>query len=98
MFFVRQSRAMSSGQVASSHPAFNLHTLRPCVFFGFGIISPMKRITRGFRQGASTAIVDGRKTGITMQGAELVVRRVVGKLGKLPGTVEIWTKEGILRR
>ena len=28
-------RAMSSGRVASSHPAFNQHTFRPCEFFGF---------------------------------------------------------------
>ena len=26
---------MSSGRVASSHPAFNLHTFRPCDFLGF---------------------------------------------------------------
>ncbi|ERI76221.1 hypothetical protein CLOSYM_02756 [[Clostridium] symbiosum ATCC 14940] len=26
---------MSSGRVASSHPAFNLHTFRLCDFFGF---------------------------------------------------------------
>ena len=65
---------------------------------GTSLNTPVKRIQEGFEQGALTVIVDGRKTGITMQEAESTVRRVVGKLGKLPGTVEIWTKEGILRR
>ena len=65
---------------------------------GTSLNTPVKRITEGFEQGASTVIVDGRKTGITMQDAETIVNRVIGKLGELPGSVEIWTNEGIFVR
>lgn len=65
---------------------------------GASLNTPVKRITEGFKQGASTIIIDGRKTGITMQEAETVVNRTQGKLGKLPGTVEIWTNDGIFTR
>ena len=65
---------------------------------GASLNTPVKRIAEGFEQGASTVIIDGRKTGITMQDAETVVNRAQGKLGKLPGTVEIWTNDGIFTR
>jgi hypothetical protein len=65
---------------------------------GTSLNTPVKRITEGFKQGASTVIIDGRKTEITMQDAKTIVNRVIGKSGELPGIVEIWTKEGIYRR
>ncbi len=65
---------------------------------GTSLNTPVKRITEGFKQGASTVIIDGRKTEITMQDAKTIVNRVIGKSGELPGVVEIWTKEGIYRR
>ena len=65
---------------------------------GTSLNTPVKRILEGFEQGAETVIIDARKTGITMQEAEKIIDRVIGKLGKLPGTIEIWTNEGIFVR
>ena len=47
---------------------------------GTSLNTPVKRITEGFNQGASSVIIDGRKAEITMQDAENVVDRVIGKL------------------
>ena len=66
---------------------------------GTSLNTPIKRITEGFEQGASTVIIDGRKTNLTMKEVEIIFDRVRGKLGgELPGTVEIWTNEGIFMR
>ena len=44
-------------------------------------------------------LIDGRKTGITLEQTDTVINRASGKYGgTLPGKVEIWTNEGIIRR
>ncbi len=59
----------------------------------------LTRIENGFNQGAETVIIDGRKTGLTLEQANTIINRALGKYGgTLPGKVEIWTTEGILRR
>ena len=66
---------------------------------GTSLNTPVKRIYEGFRQGASTVIIDARKTGLTLEQAEVIISRAKGKMGgNLPGNVEIWTTEGILKR
>ena len=43
-------------------------------------------------------LIDGRKTGITLEQTDTVINRALGKYGgTLPGQVEIWTNEGIIR-
>ncbi len=66
---------------------------------GSSLNTPVKRIREGFSQGATTVIIDARKTTITLKNAKIIVDRAEGSLkGKLPGKVEIWTNEGIYRR
>ncbi|MDE6947243.1 MAG: hypothetical protein K2P14_08690 [Anaeroplasmataceae bacterium] len=66
---------------------------------GTSLNTPVTRIQDGFKQGAEAVIIDGRNTGLTIDNANTVIERVVGKYGgELPGTVEIWTIEGIIRR
>lgn len=66
---------------------------------GTSLNTPVTRIQDGFKQGAETVIIDGRNTGLTLNDASTVIERALGKYGgKLPGTVEIWTTEGIIRR
>jgi ABC-type transporter Mla subunit MlaD len=52
----------------------------------------MKRIQKGFSQGAESVIVDARTSGLTKAQAEEIIARVKGKYpnGRLPGTLEIW--------
>ncbi len=66
---------------------------------GTGLNTPVTRIQDGFRQGAETVIIDGRNTGLTLDAANIVIERALGKYGgELPGIIEIWTTEGIIRR
>ena len=66
---------------------------------GTSLNTPVTRIQDGFKQGAEVVIIDGRNTGLTVDNANTVIERVLGKYGgELPGTVEIWTVEGIIRR
>ena len=66
---------------------------------GSSLNTPVKRIREGFSQGATTVIIDARKTTITLKDAKIIVDRAEGSLkGTLPGKVEIWTNEGIYRR
>lgn len=67
--------------------------------FGSSLNTPVTRIQEGFAQGAENVIIDARKTGMTLEEATKVIERVLGIYSdKLPGTIEIWTIEGILRR
>ena len=44
-------------------------------------------------------LIDGRKTGVTLEQTDTVINRASGKYGgTLPEKVEIWTNEGIIRR
>ena len=66
---------------------------------GTSLNTPVTRIQDGFKQGAEVVIIDGRNTGLTIDNANTVIERILGKYGgELPGTVEIWTIEGIIRR
>ena len=66
---------------------------------GTSLNIPVTRIQDGFRQGATMVIIDGRNTGLTLYDANIVIERVLGIYGgEMPGTVEIWTMEGIVRR
>lgn len=66
---------------------------------GTSLNTPVTRIQDGFKQGAEAVIIDGRNTGFTVDNANTVIERVLGKYGgELLGTVEIWTVEGIIRR
>lgn len=66
---------------------------------GNSLNTPLTRIQEGFGQGAETVIIDARKTGMTLEEAEQVIKRALGIYkGSLPGTVEMWTKEGTIRR
>ena len=66
---------------------------------GSSLNTPVTRIQDGFEQGAQTVIIDGRKTELTLEQADTVINRALRKYGgTLPGKVEIWTNEGILRR
>ena len=61
--------------------------------------TPVSKIQNGFKQGADTVIIDARKTGITIQDANTILNRAALTYGgELPGTVEIWTNEGIVTR
>jgi hypothetical protein len=59
----------------------------------------MKRVQEGFAQGGKTVIIDGRDAGLTTSQAQEIINRAAGKYpnGQLPGTVEIWINEGIIR-
>jgi hypothetical protein len=52
----------------------------------------MKRIQKGFSQGAETVIIDARGSGLTSSQAGEMINRVKGKYpnGQIPGKVEIW--------
>ncbi len=66
---------------------------------GTSLNTPVTRIQAGFRQGATMVIIDGRNTGLILYDANIVIERVLGIYGgEMPGTVEIWTMEGIIRR
>ena len=66
---------------------------------GTSLNTPVTRVQDGFKQSAETVIIDGRKTGMTLEQANIVIERAMGKYGgTLPGTVEVWTTEGIVRR
>ena len=65
---------------------------------GISDSTPVKRIRKAFQQHASVVIIDARKTEMLFQDAEVVISRVKGIMGELPGNVEIWTKQGIFRR
>ena len=66
---------------------------------GESLNTPVTRIQDGFNQGAEVVIIDGRKTGLTLNDANTVIERALGKYGgELPGKVQIWTKEGIIGR
>ena len=63
------------------------------------INTPVTRIQDGFGQGAETVIIDARKTGMISEQADNVIKRVLGIYkDSLPGIVEMWTKEGTIRR
>ncbi|SCM83031.1 conserved hypothetical protein [uncultured Sporomusa sp.] len=57
------------------------------------------RIQKGFKQGAEVVIIDARQAGLTAEQASQVLTRASGTYeGKLlPGKVEIWTVEGIIK-
>ena len=66
---------------------------------GSSLNTPVTRIVDGFAQGAQKVLIDGRQTGLTIEQANTVVDRAIGSMGgKLPGEVEFWTIDGILRR
>ena len=52
----------------------------------------MKRIQKGFIQGADTVILDARDTGLTEYQANEIINRVAGKYPNkiIPGKIEIW--------
>ena len=53
---------------------------------GSSLNTPVTRIQDGFEQGAQTVIIDGRKTGLTLEQADTVINRALGKYGgTLPG-------------
>lgn len=58
------------------------------------------RIQEGFKQGAQTVIVDGRVAGLTSEQANQILNRAAGTYQNkaLPGQVEIWTIDGVIRR
>jgi hypothetical protein len=64
---------------------------------GTSLNTPVTRIQDGFKQGALTVVLDGRKTGLTAEQAEVVLGRTNGiyKDG-IPGKIEIWTVDGII--
>jgi hypothetical protein len=57
-----------------------------------------KRIYEGFQQGADTVIIDGRDAGLTTHLAQEILQRAAGKYPDkmVPGTVQVWTSEGII--
>ncbi len=66
---------------------------------GTSLNTPVTRIQEAFKQGAEVVIIDGRKSGLTLEQANTVIERILGKYGgELPGEVQIWTTEGIIRR
>ena len=66
---------------------------------GTSLNTPVTRIQNGFAQGAKTVIIDARKTEMTLEQAQNTIDRAVGIYnGCLPGNVEIWIKEGVLKK
>ena len=66
---------------------------------GTSLNTPVTRIQDGFKQGAEIVMIDGRNAGLTLNDANTVIERALGKYGgELPGIVEIWTTEGVIRR
>ena len=50
-------------------------------------------------KGVETVIIDARKTGMTIEQADNVIKRVLGIYkDSLPWIVEMWTNEGTIRR
>lgn len=56
---------------------------------GKSLYTPVTRIQDGFKQGAEAVIIDGRNTDLTLNDANTVIERALGKYGKLPGKVQI---------
>ena len=56
------------------------------------------RIQDAFAQGCETAVIDGRKAGLTVEQAQQILNRTAGTYTNkvLPGNVEIWTNDGIV--
>ena len=58
--------------------------------------TPIKRIQEGFKQHASTVIIDARKTNLSIDDLVEVISRARGIYnGQLPGEVQFWTNESI---
>ena len=65
---------------------------------GTSLNTLVTRIHQGFGQNAETVILDARKRDLTVEQAKAIITRAIGTYhGTLPGKVEIWTKEGIVR-
>lgn len=65
---------------------------------GTSLNTPVTRIQNGFSQGAETVIIDGRGSGLTAEQANTVIERIQGIYkNNIPGKVEIWTSEGIIK-
>ena len=91
------------------NPRSNVNDKKTADFFVDGVLTelktlngeslntPVTKIQRGFKQHASTVILDARKTKLTKDQALQVLVRINGKYkNKIPGKIEIWTKEGII--
>ena len=67
---------------------------------GTSLNTPVTRIQDGFKQGAQSVIIDARNVGLTSEQAKQILNRAAGTYSNktLPGKVEIWTKDGIVRR
>lgn len=67
---------------------------------GTSLNTPVTRITDVFKQGADAVIIDARNVGITAEQANQILNRAAGTYQNkvLPGQVEIWTVDGIIRR
>jgi len=64
---------------------------------GTSLNTPVTRIQDGFKQGASTVIIDGRASGLTAEQANTVIDRINGIYkNNIPGKIEIWTNSGII--
>jgi hypothetical protein len=64
---------------------------------GTSLNTPVTRITDGFKQGASTVIIDARTTGLTIEQANTVLNRLNGIYNNnIPGKIEIWTNFGTI--
>ena len=64
---------------------------------GTSLNTPVSKIQKAFNQGASTVIVDGRATDITIEQANGVLSRINGIYKEnIPGSIEIWTNAGIV--
>ena len=64
---------------------------------GTSLNTPVSKIQKAFNQGASTVIVDGRATDITIEQANVVLSRINGIYKEnIPGSIEIWTNAGIV--
>jgi RHS repeat-associated protein len=67
---------------------------------GTSLNTGVTRIQEGFKQGASTVIIDARQNGMTIENAQSVLNRAAGTYPDkvLPGRVEIWTGDGVISR
>ena len=65
---------------------------------GNSLNTAVTRIQEGFNQNAQHVIVDATKTGLTLSDAISVIDRARGSYYNktLPGSVEIWTREGTI--
>jgi len=65
---------------------------------GTSLNTPVSKIQNGFKQGAKTVTVDGRGSGMTAEQANTVLERIEGVYkGNIPGEIEIWTVDGIIK-